>query len=133
GRYDELRSTAFKELRHADGLDRVVEKILQIVDPASAHLTQNRLTVSVNPKDFQIHSGQWAKKVPVRVSNPTGRDLHKVWLKLTFSKTIVETGSVAVDSGVLTTALAGRVAGVEMKADVVVYDCLDAEGRQALY
>ena len=119
--------------RTADGLDHVVEKILLVVDPTSVHLTQNYLTILAKPKEFEIHSGQWSRRVPVRITNPTDRDLYSVWIKLSFDRMNVEAKSVVVDAGVATTGLTGYIGPVAVSGDVFRWTAIDAAGRQAVY
>ncbi len=52
------------------GLDAVLERVLDTVDPGSQHKVGLGRVVSINPTSVRLHTGEWAVKTQVTVRNP---------------------------------------------------------------
>ncbi len=117
----------------ADGLDRVVEQLLQVVRPTLSHKTIGGHTVSVDPRVARLHTGLWSVRTPVRVLNRTSVNLFSIWLKITPDRVAVDSRSIEVEGGPPTTALRGNVGPISVAADVIRIDCLDANDREAVF
>jgi hypothetical protein len=68
--------------RMSDGLDRVIEQILDLIEPSLLHLSKDSFVATLEPKNFRLQSGNWSIKTSVIVSNRSERNLYALSIKL---------------------------------------------------
>jgi hypothetical protein len=115
-----------------DGLDRVIEQILDVVEPDLSHRTREGLTVSVTPMSIRLHAGDWSVKTPVLVSNRSNSALYTVGLKITIQTVGIESGSVRIQPDAKATALQGLIGPISVSPDLIRLDCLDSESHETV-
>lgn len=119
--------------RMAEGLDRVVEQILDVVEPNQSHRTSGGLTVSVTPASVRLHTGEWSVKTPVLVSNRSDAHLYAVCVKIAIQTKKVESQSIRIDPDVQATAFQGVIGSIAVSPDIIRFDCLDLEDSEAVF
>lgn len=118
--------------RTAEGIDEVVRKLLDAIDPSRAHRTARGQTVAVTPTSVRLHSGDWAVTTPVTVTNLGDRPAYAVQVKITVEPQYLDLGSVRIELDRPRTSVRGRVINVEMNPDSILYYLVDAQGRPAI-
>lgn len=79
-----------------DGLDSVVQKILDIIKPDELHFTRDLKTLSLVPASIRLHGGEWEVKTPVTVTNLSKFPVHNVQIELTLHPLGLKSESVQV-------------------------------------
>ena len=68
--------------RISDGMDRVIEQVLDVIEPSLLHVSKDKLVAALEPKNFRLQSGSWSIKTSVIVSNLSERNLYALSIKL---------------------------------------------------
>lgn len=118
--------------RTSEGIDTVIEKILNEIEPAHPHFTRSGLTVTVSPTSLRLHSGEWSVKTPVLITNRSDRPIYEVAVKLEVATPGVPSESVEIVPDAPTTSLQGSARGIIWRADLLILDCIDSGGREAI-
>lgn len=118
--------------RTAEGIDDVVRKVLDAVDPNKAHRTVTGQTIAATPMALRLHSGQWAVTTPLTITNMSDKPAYAVQVKLTIDPPDLDPASIKIQPDQPRTSVRGRVINVEMNPDVVLYYLTDSQGRQCV-
>lgn len=105
----------------ASGLDEVVMRILAVVVPDTSHRTSSGHTVAVKPSDIRLHSGKWAVKTPLTVTNFGDDPVHSVQVKLALHPTNLDPRSIHVDLGEPTTQIEEPVSWAAISPDAMLH------------
>jgi hypothetical protein len=116
----------------SDGIDAVIEKILNVIEPERLHSTRSGLTASVSPVSIRLHSGEWSVKTPLLITNRSDRPIHQVTVKLEIATPGVPSESIQIFPDAPTTSLHGSTADIRLPADLFMLDCLDSGGRELI-
>ena len=116
----------------SDGIDAVIEKNLNALEPERLHSTHSGLTVSVSPASIRLHSGDWSVKTPVLITNRSDRPIYQVTVKLEITTPGVSSESVEIFPDAPTTSLQGSTADIKMPADLLMFDCIDSRGKELI-
>lgn len=116
----------------SDGIDAVIEKLLNVLEPERLHSTRSGLTVSVSPASIRLHSGDWSVKTPVLIMNRSDRPIYQVTVKLEIATPGVSSESMNIFPDAPTTSLQGSTADIKMPADLLMFDCLDSRGKEMI-
>jgi TIR domain len=116
----------------SDGIDAVIEKILNVLEPERLHSTRSGLTVSVSPALIRLHSGDWSIKTPVLIMNRSDRPIYQVTVKLEIATPGVSSESMNIFPDSPTTSLQGSTADIKMPADLLMFDCLDSKENEMI-
>ncbi|GAF68896.1 unnamed protein product [marine sediment metagenome] len=118
--------------RTEDGLDRVTEQILDVLDPDRSHRTRDGVTVSVRPTSIRLHTGDWSVKTPVLICNQSESPIYGVALKITIDSEGVRSESIEAELDAKGTRMEGVAADIAVSPDVFGLDCIDSEGHDAV-
>jgi|CXWL01.1.fsa_nt_gi hypothetical protein len=116
----------------SDGIDAVIEKILNVLEPDRLHSTHSGLTVSISPPSIRLHSGEWSVKTPVLITNCSDRPVYQATVKLEITTPGVPSESLQLAPDAPTTRLHGNIADIRLPADLFMLDCLDSGGRETV-
>lgn len=116
----------------SDGIDAVIEKLLNVLEPERLHSTRSGLTVSVSPAAIRLHSGDWSFKTPVLIMNRSDRPIYQVTVKLEIATPGVSSESIKIFPDAPTTSLQGSTSDIKMPADLLMFDCLDSGGKEMI-
>jgi TIR domain len=116
----------------SDGIDTVIEKILNVLAPERLHSTRSGLTASVSPASIRLYSREWSVRTPVLIMNRSDRPIYQVTLKLEITTPGVPSESVEISPDAPTTSLQGSTADIKLPADLLMFDCLDSRGRELI-
>ena len=118
-------------VRTSLGLDTVLEKILDVIEPNKIHCSKAQRLVSAEPRTFQIGSGNWSVKTPVTISNRSGHSVHAVWVKVAIRAGSGTSNDIQVEIPD-TSGLKGGHGSRPVSGDCVMLDCVDEESREAV-
>ena len=79
-----------------NGLDSVVQQILDVIKPDELHFTRSLQTLSLIPTSVRLHSGEWEVKTPVTITNLSKFPVHNIQIELTLHPVGLEGKSVQV-------------------------------------
>lgn len=117
-------------VKTSEGLDQVIQKILEVVEPEKAHIAKAGLTISVSPSSARLHTGEWAVRTPVIVSNRSESPLYNIQLRILIETEGVISSSVQIDPGAETTNLRGEAGGIIFSPDVIRLDMTGLDGKE---
>jgi hypothetical protein len=115
-----------------EGLNRVVERILDVIDPDNVHKTIGGQTIYVSPSTAVLHSGEWAIKTPILVVNKGHRPLHSVWVKLKIADGGIVAESIITDISPSSTSLKGIAGPISFSADMQI-NAIDSLGFESVF
>lgn len=115
----------------SEGLDKVVEKILAVVEPTASHLTKDGLTISITPTTVRLYADDWSVRTPVTITNRSDSPLYYVGVKIAIQTSGVTSESVQVEPGSSTTSLNAKAGPIRMTPDFGI-NCIDSEGREVV-
>ncbi len=118
-------------IKTSEGIDKVVEKILEVLEPGASHATRNGLTVSLNPSSVRLHTGEWSVKTPVMITNRGDSPLYSIGVKITVETKGVNSESVQIEPDSKTSSVVGRAGHVRVSPEYCI-DCIDSQGREAV-
>jgi hypothetical protein len=117
----------------SEGLDRVVERLLEVLDPDCLHLSKTQYLVTASPKRFRLNTGGWSVRTAVVVSNRSGVAIYAVILKITIQTRGVKSEEVQIDTGGQRSAIGGTLDPVTFSGDAMIHDCIDKDSREAIF
>jgi hypothetical protein len=115
-----------------EGLDRVVERLLDVIDPDNVHKTIGGQTIYVSPSTAVLHSGEWAIKTLILAVNKGSRPLHSVWVKLKISDGGIVAESIITDISPPPTSLKGIAGPISLFADMRM-NAIDSLGYESVF
>lgn len=114
----------------ADGLDRVVEQILDVIEPDQLHKASADGVVTLSPGFARLHTGEWAVKTQLLVGNRSEAPAYAVMIRILIEGDGVLAQSVEIDAEPQVPTIEERVGGVIVTADRVRLNGADVQGRQ---
>lgn len=114
--------------RTSEGIDRVVAQVLDVVRPGSSHLTSSGKTLHVSPSSIRLHSGEWAVKTPVTITNLSDKPAYSVQLKISLEPPDLDPRSVHIELGQPTTRIDEPVSWASVSPDAILLFLEDAGG-----
>jgi len=119
--------------RISDGMDRVIEQILDIIEPSLLHVSKDNLVAALEPKNFRLQSGNWSVKTSVIVSNLSDRNLYALSIKLAIEDGKYKAEDVKVDVlGKKGTYIRSSSGLPPVSGDAIMFGCIDSEGHEAI-
>lgn len=106
-------------IKTIEGLDNVIMKILEVVAPNASHLTSEGSTVGVSPSFIRLHTGEWAVKTPLRITNYGDQPVHSVQIKLELDPSDLDPQPIHLDLGYPTTRIEGAVSWASISPDAI--------------
>ncbi|WP_408998317.1 TIR domain-containing protein [Syntrophus buswellii] len=117
----------------SDGLDRVVEQLLDVLEPTLLHVSKNNLITSIAPNNFRLQGGDWSVKTSVFVSNRSESTLYALSIKLTIQSDNYSAKDVHVDIvGDQGTDVKASPGLPPVSGDSIIFDGIDSERHEAL-
>ncbi len=107
----------------SEGVDSVIQKILNVVKPETSHFTDGGLTISIMPKEIRLRAGGWAVRTPVTITNHTEQPLYNTYMKITVPSNDLPIDSIEIQKDDRGSALKGNAGSISMKPDVIRFDC----------
>jgi hypothetical protein len=123
-----------KAAKTADGLDRIVEHILDVVESDLSHRSKNGLTLVVSPISLRLYDQGWSLKTPVIVSNRSEQPLYTVVVKVTLQSQGDQIKSESLEISVpnKTTTLQGKFGPYAVSTDWFGFNCLDSKKQETI-
>jgi len=119
--------------RISDGLDKVIEQILDLIEPSLLHLSKDSLVAKLEPKSFRLQSGNWSVKTSVIVSNSSERNLYALSIKLAIEGGNFKAEDVEVDMpGEQGTYIKSSPGLIPVSGDAIIFGCIDSKGHEAI-
>lgn len=119
--------------RISDGLDKVIEQILDVIEPTLFHVARDELVAALEPKNFRLQSGNWSVKTSVIVSNRSDRDLYALSVKLAIEGGNFKAENVEVDLlGEQGTYIRSSPGLPPVSGDAIMFGCIDSEGHETI-
>jgi hypothetical protein len=112
------------------GFDIVLEKALDTIEPAWRHKSAKGLTVAVSPTSVRLHSGEWAVKTPVIITNKGQAPLHAIMVKICIHGDGVSASSLDVEANPQLPPLEETIGNIIVSADQLRMNCSNKEGKQ---
>lgn len=114
------------------GLDEVVMMILDVVAPDISYKTSSGHSVAVAPSTIRLHSGEWAVKTPLTVTNFGNEPVYSVQIKLELDPPDLDPRSIHVDLGDPTTRIEEPISWASISPDAILLFFEDSSGKQCL-
>jgi hypothetical protein len=114
----------------ADGLARVLEQVLDVIEPDQLHKASAHGVLSLSPAFVRLHTGEWAVKTQLLVVNRSEDPAYAVMIRMLIEGDGVLAQSVEIDAEPQVPTIEERVGGVIVTADRVRLNGADAQGRQ---
>lgn len=119
--------------RLSDGLDRVIEQILDLIEPSLLHASKDNLVAALEPKNFRLQGGNWSVKTSVIVSNRSDRNLYALSIKLAIEGGNLKAEDVEVDVlGEQGTYIRSSPELPPVSGDAIMFGCIDSEDHDAI-
>ena len=119
--------------RISDGMDRVIEQILDLIEPRLLHVSKDNLVVALEPKNFRLQSSNWSVKSSVIVSNLSDTNLYALIIKLAIEDSKFKAEDVNVDIlGEKGTYIRSSSSLPPISGDAVIFRGIDSEGHEAI-
>lgn len=118
----------------SDGLDRVVEKILDVIEPQLLHVSKNNLVAAIEPNNFRLQTGKWSVKTSVFAANRSESTLYALSIKLTIESGNFKAEDVQVDIvGNQGTYIKASPGLPPVSGDVIMLGCIDSERHEVIF
>jgi len=119
--------------RISDGMDRVIEQILDVIEPKLLHVSKDKLVAALEPKNFRLQSGNWSVKTSVIVSNLSDRNMYALSIKLAIEDGNLKAEDVEVDVlGEKGTYIRSSSGLPPVSGDAIMFCAIDSESREAI-
>ena len=117
----------------SDGMDRVIEQILDIIEPSLLHVSKDNLVATLEPKNFRLQSSNWSVKTSVIVSNLSDRNLYALSIKLAIEDGNLKAEDVEVDvPGKKGTYIRSSYRLLPISGDAIIFNGIDSENHEAI-
>jgi hypothetical protein len=116
----------------SDGIDKVLEQLLDVVLSGWRHTATRARAIAVMPSEIRLHSGEWSVQTPVTVMNRSDAPAYAVTLNILVSGVGVTASSLKIDGDSQVPALEIALGDVVVSADQLGIDYVDSKDRQAV-
>jgi hypothetical protein len=114
----------------SDGLDVVMEQLLDVIEPGSRHKVSHGHAIAVSPTSFRLHSGDWEIQTPVTILNRGNLPAYAVTVRVLIQgPPQVTGGSLGIEAGSSDPPLEFSMGNVVVSADQLRLNCTDDEGK----
>lgn len=117
----------------ADGMDKVVEQVLDVIEPDKLHRASARGVLSISPHSARLHTGEWAVKTQLLVMNHSDDPAYAVMLRMRVDGEGVTAQSVEVDAEPQVPTIEEQIGVAIVSADRIRLNALDEQGRQLVF
>jgi len=135
-RNDILRYSPILTDRYAaktsEGLDEVVMKIMDVIVPSESHKTYTGITASITPSTIRLHSGEWAVKTPLRITNLGIDPIYSLQIKLTLNPPNLNSNTIDVELDHPTTRINEPVSFATISPNSTLLFLKDKNGHSCL-
>ncbi len=112
------------------GLDIVLERILDVVDPGSQHKARLNRVVSINPISARLYTGDFAVKTLVTITNPSDLPAYAVAIRMLIQGEGVTASSVVLETASQEHLIEEAIGNIKVSADLLRFNCSKQDGRQ---
>ena len=112
------------------GLDMVLERVMDTVEPGWRHKAAKGLTLAISPTSVRLHSGEWAVKTPVIIANKGQVPVYAVMCKILIHGEGVLAPSLDVEADPQIPPLEETIGDIIVSADQLRMNCSNKEGHQ---
>ena len=112
------------------GLDRVIEQLLDTIDPGWHHKAGMGRVVAISPSSIRLHSGEWAVKTAVTISNRSDVPAYTVTVRLNILGEGISSSSVAIDADSQDFPIEETIGDIIVSADQLRLNCSTKDGKQ---
>lgn len=121
-----------KAAKTEEGMDYVVEQILNVVKPDELHCTRNHQTLSLVPSSIRLHGGEWEVKTPITVTNLSKVPVHNVRIKFLLNPPGLRSESVKIKPVGNTSQFQENVGNYTLFTDFVTIYLVNPNNRNSL-
>jgi hypothetical protein len=117
--------------RTSDGLERVAEQILDVIEPERLHRCKADRVVSVSPREFRLGAEDWTAIIPVIVSNSSRYPIHALSIKITIVQGEMKSSEMDIEiTGVASGVRLPMGGNAFVSGDAIILDCADQNEKQ---
>jgi hypothetical protein len=115
------------------GLDAVVEGILDVIQPNSAHKSSKGLTLGISPTSVRLYAGQWAAKSQVVLTNRGDSPAYAVTVKILIHGAGATAESLVIEADPQVPPFEETIGNVVISADQLRINCSNAQKEQIVF
>lgn len=108
----------------------VLERILDTAEPDKRHKAGLGRVVAINPTSARLHTGEWAEKTIITVSNPGDVPAYAVAIKMLIDGQGVTSSSVELETDSPDPLVEEGIGGSKISLDQLRLDCSTMDGKQ---
>ena len=114
------------------GLDVVLERVLDTIEPDSRHKVSSGRMVAINPTSVRLHEGEWAVKTQIIVTNPGDIPVYTVAVKILIQTDSVTSSSLEIETAPQIPPVEETIGNVIVSADHLRLNCSTKDGKQVV-
>jgi hypothetical protein len=118
--------------RTDEGMDKVVYKILDVIRPDNKYLYLSDSTLTITPARIHLHTGEWAVKTPLRITNLSDKPAYSVQVKLTLDPPNLDPNSIIIKLDKATTLCDMMVSNKGFSSDAYILNFLDKNDQECI-
>lgn len=119
--------------RTLHGLDSVLERILDVVQPGWSHKAGKGLALAISPSSIRLYTGGWGVKTPISVTNRGDSPVYAATLKILIHGPGVFAGSLDMEADPQVPPIEDVIGNIVVSADQVRLNCSNAAKEQIVF
>jgi hypothetical protein len=112
------------------GLDRILERILDAINPGWQHKAGMGRVVAITPTSIRLHSGEWQVQTPITITNRSNVPAYCVVLKILIHGQGITASSLWIEVDSQAPPLETAIGDIIVSADQLRLNCLSKDGQQ---